>query len=218
MPNSNELHLLPDDDRRRLLLKVEQLFSRSRPQHVRLEELARSFARAHEEYPELSMWVYMNEVPLPSGQGSLEFCELASRALMLIAETSDEVDWKNWPEVLLAYLLENDTQHEFFEIFPCGRMEGGTSPEHSGILVEGEIYRIHHLFKVSEHCCSWVVRRYRRSSRGPSPSADRSEHGHSDNIKQSDRKESDGQATGPYFANKNQIQQAMAERGLRYAS
>jgi hypothetical protein len=161
VPNAHNRISTADEHRRARVLNTEQILSRSSPQGIALEELRRAFARAHEAYPELSGWIYFNGVPVPRGPGSLEFCELGTRAMSVLLGDLGESDWKTWLDVLLTYLLQYDTEQEFLQIFQGGHLEppAETAPE-THLLVEAENYEIRKLFKVSEHCCTWLKRRY----------------------------------------------------------
>jgi hypothetical protein len=99
---------------------------------MNLDSIGRAFADAHQHNPELCVWVYINEVPRPTGPGSLQFCELASRAVRALAvSTASDEDWKRWIDVLVGYLLNNDAGDEYIRKYPVCHLDRpeGTTPK-----------------------------------------------------------------------------------------
>jgi hypothetical protein len=123
--------------------------------------LQEEFRDAHSQHSDLEAWVYINETPLPAGRGSLQFRELASRAASILTAAAVSDGWRDWLDILIAYLLENDPEQEYLSRLPAGHLvfaRGETYETHPGHLVEGENYRICHVFKASELCCEWLYR------------------------------------------------------------
>jgi hypothetical protein len=119
------------------------------------------FKDAHQQNPELYAWIYVNELPLPAGPGSLHFRELANRAAWAFARRVGDDAWKSWLDILVGYLLKNDRAEEYLFKMQVGhleRPEGTTYETHPGIMICGENYRIDHLSKASDLCCAWVRR------------------------------------------------------------
>lgn len=148
--------------RRDRLAKVEQYLALGSVAEHELDDLKKAFADADERHPDLSGWVYMNELPRPTGPGTLHFLELANRAGRAFARAGAEDTWKYWLEILVGYLLQNDLDEEHIQQFSVGHLyrPQGTTPEtHPGVIIQGENYEIRHLFKASEECCSWLKRR-----------------------------------------------------------
>jgi len=120
--------------------------------------LQEEFRAAHEQNPELYVWRHINESPLPIGDGSLHFRELANRAAWAFSRDGDQA-WKFWLDVLVGYLLVNDPDEEYLhrmQVGPLVRPEGTTYETHPGVRIYGETYRIDHLSKASELCCAWL--------------------------------------------------------------
>lgn len=142
--------------------RMEQLLSGCSVDRGEWRAIQKEFEAAHEQNPELDAWVYLNECPPPAGPGSLQFRELAHRAAWSLARVTGDDAWKLWLDVLVGYLLINDADGEYLQRMPGGHLDRpeGTTPEtHPGVLIHGEIYRICHLCRASELCCSWL-RRY----------------------------------------------------------
>jgi len=155
---------ITEEYRRTRLAWTEQLLSLGTAAEHEIDDLKKTFAHAHENTPDLSAFVYINEVPTPKGPGSLQFRELANRAAWTVARVGGDDAWKRWLDVVVGYLLENDLHEEFIQKFPIWHLDRpeGTTPEaHLGTTVQGENYEIRQVFKASEHCCSWLKRRGR---------------------------------------------------------
>ena len=121
-----------------------------------LNDLEDAFASAHKHHPGFSAWLYINELPKPRGAGTLLFLQLARRAAWAVARTGGETAWKHWLEILVGYLLNNDTGEEYIHKYPAGRRQRSTLETQKDV-VQGENYEVRQAFKASEHLCSWLV-------------------------------------------------------------
>jgi hypothetical protein len=134
-----------------------------------LHALWRDFREAHENNPEQSAWVYINESPIPAGPGSLHFRELANHGAWALARVGGDNAWKHWLDVVVGYLLQNDPDQEYMRRFGVGyldRPQGTTCETYPGVVIQGENYEIRQVFKASEHCCSWLIRSARTEQTG----------------------------------------------------
>jgi hypothetical protein len=150
-----------EEYRRARLGRMERFLSLGSIAKNELDALKNEFKEAHERNPGLRAWVYINELPKPSGPGSLQFQELANRAVWALARVGGDDAWKHWVDVLIGYLLENDQDEEYLQKSGAGHLDrpAETSWEsHPGVIIEGENYEIRQVFTASEHCCSWLAR------------------------------------------------------------
>jgi hypothetical protein len=131
-----------------------------------LNDLKDAFAAAHQYHPGFGVWVYLNELPKPRGTGSLQFLQLARRAAWAVARAGGETAWRYWLEILVGYLLKNDTGEEFIHKYPAGRRQRSTLEGQPDVIEQGENYEVRQAFKVSEHFCSWLAQFAERERAG----------------------------------------------------
>jgi hypothetical protein len=167
-----------EEYRRTRLARVEQFLGLGSIAEQELDELKKAFAEAHEHHPDLCAWLYINELATPTGPGTLYFLELANRAARSFVRAGSDCAWKYWLEIVVGYLLKNDLAQEHIQKYPVGHVDHppGRSPEtHQVVIIQGENYEIRQVFKASEHCCSWLKRRWwseKLSSTGSPDTAD----------------------------------------------
>ncbi|MBZ5625892.1 MAG: hypothetical protein LAQ69_45465, partial [Acidobacteriia bacterium] len=155
---------ITDDFRNAAIGKMHRLLSQGVVVMAELDDLKQEFEIRHGHYPDLFAAVNFLAEPDITGRGSLEFRELANRAARGDGAAGDEA-WKDWLDILVGYLLENDHDREYIQTFPGTAFippAGTTDETHLGEKMHGETYQIHGVFKASALCCE------RRSESAPS--------------------------------------------------
>jgi hypothetical protein len=150
-----------DEYRNLRLSRFEQLVSLNSGDPGQWSEFEDAFKVDHQENPGLVAWVHINESPAPVGPGSLQFRELGNQAAAVVAGVKGDEAWKCWLEVVVGHLLRNDTREEYIhtmKVHHLARPQGSTVQTHRGVIIDGESYRIDHVSKASELCCSWLPR------------------------------------------------------------
>src|SRR4051812_17861595 len=101
------------------------------------------------------------------------------------------------------------------------RQAGTTPTTYAEVQVEGETYEIRHLFKASEHCCSWLKRRFEGTGQSAPADREATEHSHAPGLSLpkeatiNDRPRNASAAGVAGTSGKpNRLQQAMAKCGL----